>query len=116
MSAKDPVPNSSIVEKGDSITTDIAEKHLKVTIEWSQSLHKKEETYFSGTFKLPQKGGKSAAIFVQEEKLEEFKALATSGTWTVNEVFQFGQAKDRSVRWLVYHDKEHKPYQVISLF
>lgn len=54
-------------------------------------------------------------IFVQASKLDEFKNKKTDGdnlTFKVDDNFQYGQKKGGAKRFLVYHDKSNKPYQV----
>jgi hypothetical protein len=59
------------------------------------------------------------ALFIQTSYLQQFKDKAVGGkekfTIMVDDSFQYGQKKGGTGRWLVYHDKEHKPFQVSSL-
>lgn len=60
-------------------------------------------------------GDAVGVIYVEANKLDEFKAKKTSGddfTLVVDDSFQYGQNKEQTKRFLVFHDKEHKPYQV----
>lgn len=52
-------------------------------------------------------------IFVQKSYLDSFKGKLSGNTFTVDDSFQYGQ-KDKSGagRWLAYHDKSQKAYQV----
>ena len=51
-------------------------------------------------------------LFVEKSKVEEFKGLVNDGQTTVDEKFQYGQAnKAGDKRFLVYHNKDNKPYQ-----
>lgn len=52
---------------------------------------------------------------MQASKLEQLKSRKVDGddlTVVVSDEFQYGQKKDQSNRFLVYHDKSNKPYQV----
>ena len=58
----------------------------------------------------------AGVIFIQGSKLDEFKTKKIEGdnlTLKVDDSFQYGQQKDQSHRFLVYHDKGNKPYQVV---
>ncbi|KAL8791671.1 MAG: hypothetical protein Q9195_005754 [Heterodermia aff. obscurata] len=87
----------------------------KVTIKWSQSLRNRTEEYWVG--KYTNKSANSSEenlIFVQASKLDELKNKKIDGdnvTLKVDDSFQYGQKKDGSKRFLVYHDKDNKPYQ-----
>lgn len=82
---------------------------LVIPIEWKQDGQKKAD-YYSGTFTF---GEQSGVIFVQKSKLEEFKGHLKDNQIEVNDKFQYGQEDSKGLgRWLVYHDKTNKPYQV----
>ena len=54
-------------------------------------------------------------IFVQANMLDDFKKKHTEGdqyTITVDDSFQYGQDKEKKKRWLCFHNKNDKPYQV----
>ena len=59
------------------------------------------------------KEGKAGVIFVQKTMLTEFKNKIREGRITVDDSFQYGQ-KDKTGegRWLVFHDKKNKIFQV----
>jgi len=58
-------------------------------------------------------------LFIQTSYLQQFKNKAAGDkekfTITVDESFQYGQKKGGTGRWLVYHNKDNKPYQVMIL-
>ncbi|KAL9608380.1 MAG: hypothetical protein Q9167_006777 [Letrouitia subvulpina] len=87
----------------------------KVTVKWSQTMKSRSEEYW--ICKYTNKTANSAEeniIFVQASKLDEFKNKKIDGdslTFRVDDSFQYGQKKDGSKRFLVYHDKKNKPYQ-----
>ena len=59
-------------------------------------------------------------IFVQKSYLDNFKSkisgglfISGSGTFTVDDSFQYGQRDSSGTgRWLVFHDKDQKMFQV----
>jgi len=55
---------------------------------------------------------------VQADKVDEFKSKKTDGedlTVTVDESFEYGQNVDMTKRFLVFHNTDNRPYQVIEL-
>ncbi|MCJ1264292.1 hypothetical protein MMC22_004163 [Lobaria immixta] len=88
----------------------------KVTIEWSQMMKSRSEDYYLSKYtnKTSNNGGETGIIFVQASKLAEFKNKKIDGdefTFKIDDSFQYGQKKDGTDRFLVYHDKNNKPYQ-----
>jgi hypothetical protein len=59
-------------------------------------------------------GNAEGAIFVQCNKVNDFKAACSGEQFTldVSEHFQYGQDKAQTKRFLVFHDKGNKAYQV----
>lgn len=60
-------------------------------------------------------GNTESVIFVQKSYLDTLKDKKVSGedfTMIVDDSFQYGQDKNKTKRWLVYHDKNNKAYQV----
>ncbi len=107
----------------------------KVTVKWSQMMKSRSEDYWickytnktansckSKTLRpltqtQPMTGflAEEDIIFVQASKLDELKNKKIDGdnlTFKVDDSFQYGQKKDGSKRFLVYHDKNNKPFQV----
>jgi len=58
-------------------------------------------------------------LFIQTSYLQQFKNKAAGDkekfTITVDDSFQYGQKKGGTGRWLIYHNKDNKPYQVSIL-
>ena len=57
-------------------------------------------------------------IFIQHDYVDRFKAKSSGDDFsvTVDESFQYGQKNARGEgRWLAYHDRSQKPYQVSVL-
>ncbi|KAI4946181.1 hypothetical protein J4E86_008884 [Alternaria arbusti] len=62
--------------------------------------------------------GKNGLLYVQSDKLEEFKSKKTGGedfTFTVDETFQYGSNDDVTIFFLVFHNQDNKPFQVSQL-
>ncbi|KAL6712884.1 hypothetical protein ACLMJK_009596 [Lecanora helva] len=107
------------IEKGNTFF--VPEEYLggsqgkKVTVRWSQMFKDRSEEYW--VCKYTNKSANSSEenlIFVQISKLEELKNKKFDGdklTFKVDDSFQYGQKKDGTKRFLVYHDKNNKPYQ-----
>lgn len=54
-------------------------------------------------------------VFVQASKVNELAAKSQGDekfTFVIDDSWQYGQQKDGSKRFLVYHDKNNKQYQV----
>ena len=104
----------------------------KLTIKWSQSMKSRSEEYLvskytnkSGGqsllkflpihFKLKLYTGADGLIFIQANKLNELAAKAEGTeryTFTIDGSWQYGQKKDGTGRFLVYHDKANRMFQV----
>lgn len=59
----------------------------------------------------------AGVIFIQLDMLQQFQAKQVDGkdqfTVVVDQDFQYGQkSKDGTGRWLAFHNKDHKIYQV----
>lgn len=55
---------------------------------------------------------------MQADKVDEFKSKATGGedlTVTVDDAFEYGQDRRETKRFLVFHNPDNRPYQVIVL-
>lgn len=60
-------------------------------------------------------GDLSGILFVQASKLGALKSKKITGDdydIVVDDSFQYGQDNAKTKRFLVYHDKDNKPYQV----
>ena len=103
-----------LVEKNDWITFDLGAKKVQ-TIEWSQNLSSKKAAYIAVPYlaKDKQTGG---AFFIQSNFLDQLIKMSQvvkgdKYQVRITEDFQYGQDKDKTVRFLVYHNKCNKPYQ-----
>ncbi|RGP72663.1 hypothetical protein FLONG3_6671 [Fusarium longipes] len=104
-----------VVEKGnrifipaDQLTT------TEIRIKWSQSWCSRSEQYYSVPFFNRDKGNEEGVIFVQKNYIESLRSKQGYGddlTVVVDDSFQYGQNKERTKRWLAYHDKNNWPYQ-----
>ena len=128
---------SSLVAKGNTIHVPAqflgGDQGKKITVSWSQNLKSRSAEFWickytvksGGKRTIPHtallamlirhSGSSSGVIFVQANKLDEFKAKKTAGeefTLEIDDSFQYGQDKALTKRFLVYHDKGNKPYQV----
>ncbi|KAI4660678.1 uncharacterized protein J4E78_005383 [Alternaria triticimaculans] len=72
------------------------------------------EKYKLCKFTVKSGGDAKGLIYVQANKVAEFKSKKTGGedfTLMVDESFQYGQDKDQTKRFLVFHDTDNRPYQ-----
>ncbi|KIW92486.1 uncharacterized protein Z519_06333 [Cladophialophora bantiana CBS 173.52] len=104
-----------LVNKGDTIYVPAeflgGNNGKKLTIHWSQMLRSRNEDYWLCKYTVESGAEK---IYVQASKLEEFKQKKKDGkdfTFVVDDSFQYGQDKEKTKRFLVFHDKSNKPYQ-----
>ncbi|KAI1324266.1 hypothetical protein F5Y16DRAFT_402551 [Xylariaceae sp. FL0255] len=104
------------VQKGNTIfvpANTLSQEHT-VTIHWSQSRKDRSETYYVSKFTNKAGGSEQDLIFVQVSKLHELAEKSQGDekyTLVIDENWQYGQRKDGSNRFLVYHDKSYEPYQ-----
>ncbi|KAI8623565.1 hypothetical protein F5Y19DRAFT_458319 [Xylariaceae sp. FL1651] len=104
-----------VVEKGNVIYIP-ADKLTsnEVTVEWQQSLSNKTAQYYSVPFFNKTQGNEESVIFIQKTYLDALKNKKVDGddlTVIVDDSFQYGQNKEKTKRWLAYHDKNNKAYQ-----
>ena len=61
----------------------------------------------------------SGLLYIQKNMLDAFKAKQVTGqkeiTFKVDDSFQYGQDRAQKNRWLAFHDKSQKMYQVCSI-
>jgi hypothetical protein len=60
-------------------------------------------------------GNEESVIFIQKTYLDSLKNKKVPGddlTVIVDDSFQYGQNKEKTKRWLAYHDKKNEAYQV----
>ncbi|KAJ3545018.1 hypothetical protein NM208_g2717 [Fusarium decemcellulare] len=108
---------ATLVTKGNTIRVPAqslgGDNAKKVTVSWKQNFWSRTEDYWICTYTIIGGGTGEGVIFVQANKADEFKAKSSGDDITVivDDKFQYGQNKELTKRFLVYHDKEHKPYQ-----
>ncbi|KAJ0122135.1 hypothetical protein J7T55_002647 [Diaporthe amygdali] len=105
------------VEKGDKVfipADTLSEAGgRKVAVKWSQSFKDRSEDYYVSKY-TNKSGNGEDLVFVQASKLNELAAKSQGDekyTLVIDDAWQYGQQKDGSKRFLVYHDKNNKPYQ-----
>lgn len=60
-------------------------------------------------------GNEESVIFIQKSYLEALKSKRAPGddlTIIVDDSFQYGQNKEKTKRWLAFHNKKNEAYQV----
>ncbi|KAF7535381.1 hypothetical protein G7054_g5440 [Neopestalotiopsis clavispora] len=104
------------VEKGNKVfilAESLSEAGQKVTIKWSQSFKDRSEEYYVTKY-TNKSGSGEDLVFVQASKVNELAAKSQGDekfTFVIDDSWQYGQQKDGSKRFLVYHDKNNKQYQ-----
>jgi hypothetical protein len=129
------------VTKGDILAIDAATLTQKeVHIVWQQSWQSRSQDYYLVTYTnvtrgksiatLDQINGinfssiateaeKSGLLYIQKNMLDAFKTKKVTDqneiTFKVDDSFQYGQNSAQKNRWLAFHDKSQKMYQVCSI-
>ena len=61
----------------------------------------------------------SGLLYIQKNMLDAFKAKQVAGqkeiTFKVDDGFQYGQDRSQKNRWIAFHDKSQKMYQVCDV-
>ncbi|MGB3514374.1 MAG: hypothetical protein WBA93_35215 [Microcoleaceae cyanobacterium] len=110
----------AIVDKGDWIKFNPKAKEDQ-TIKWQQDLGSRQEEYIVVPYSVKDKTA-SGSLFIQlgladsffdNCKEDESTNPLVSGGYKiqVDNDFQYGQNNEKTLRFLVYHDKSNKPYQ-----
>ncbi|ERF69343.1 hypothetical protein EPUS_08816 [Endocarpon pusillum Z07020] len=105
------------VEKNDSITVplDKLKNDAIVPLKWQQIFQDRNSDYYLVNYENKSKVTEEehvGMLFIEKSKVEEFKGVVKDGQITVSEKFQYGQPnKAGNKRFLVYHNKDNKPYQ-----
>ncbi|EXK26266.1 hypothetical protein FOMG_17168 [Fusarium oxysporum f. sp. melonis 26406] len=104
-----------VVEKGDKIFIP-ADKltATEVKVEWQTNLKKYSEQYYSVPFINKDKANEESVIFIQKSYLDALKSKKVSGddfTVVIDDAFQYGQNKEKTRRWLAFHNKKNEAYQ-----
>jgi hypothetical protein len=129
------------VTKGDTLAIDAATLTQKeVHVVWQQAWQSRSQDYYLITytnttrskslapsnrlvvlifFVIATEAENSGVLFIQKNMLDAFKAKQVAGqkqiTFKVDESFQYGQDRSQKNRWLAFHDKSQKMYQVCSI-
>ena len=111
---------AEIVEKGDwiEIVPDFKEN---ATIKWQQDLGNRQEPYLVYPYSVEGKPAQGS-LFIQFGLRKDFFKNCKVGESDivpdekeykiqVSEAFQYGQNNEKTLRFLVYHNKSNKPYQ-----
>ncbi len=112
---------SNLVEKGNLIEFYLEPKE-STKIEWQQNFAKHKENFMVVAFNVVN-SEVTRTLFIAQKKAKEFMNKAekstnenplfdaVSYTTTVDDDFQYGQDADKTIRFLVFHDKNEKMYQ-----
>jgi hypothetical protein len=108
------IASAAVVEKGNTISfsKSAITNGDTVTIQWQQDLKDRSADYIvvDAAFKE-----NDVPLFVQKSKSDDLLAKVQGDETTlkvpVDSSFQYGQNKDKTFRFLVYHNKTNKPYQ-----
>lgn len=116
---------SDLVEKNDYIKFDPDSREL-VTVRWQQELSNRSEEYVVVPYTVI---GKSASgiLYIQKSYADEFmnksekdestnSLVSGSSKIKVDDAFQYGQNRNKTLRFLVYHNKTNHPYQFRLIF
>jgi len=115
-----PTTRPRLVQEGDKITfqqSDLTLEENQLTIRYQQQMNKRQGEYIQTAAKFDADGQDAFVIvFIQQDLAQNLLAgcegaASTTCTVTVNSDFQYGQDKEQTIRFLVYHDKSNKPYQ-----
>jgi len=130
------------VTKGDTLAIDVATLTQKeVHVVWQQSWQSKSQDYYLVTYTnvtrskslaifnqinstnfsfIATEAENSGLLYIQKNMLDAFKAKQVTGqkeiTFKVDDSFQYGQDSAKKNRWLAFHDKSQKMYQVCSIW
>ncbi|MDB9519429.1 hypothetical protein PN466_21020 [Roseofilum reptotaenium CS-1145] len=112
---------AELVEKGDWIKFNPPQEPENVNIKWQQDLGNREQPYIPLLYSVNGKKA-SGSLFVSASEADAFfekcepnesKNPLVKGGYKiqVDDGFQYGQNNEKTLRFLVYHDKSNKPYQ-----
>ncbi|CZS83295.1 unnamed protein product [Fusarium graminearum] len=104
-----------VVEKGNKIFIPADQlTAVEVKVEWSKSLTNYSEQYYTVSFFNKDQSNEESVIFIQKSYLEALKSKRAPGddlTIIVDDSFQYGQNKEKTKRWLAFHNKKNEAYQ-----
>ncbi|KAF5568029.1 hypothetical protein FPHYL_2963 [Fusarium phyllophilum] len=109
-----------VVEKGHKIFIPADQlTATEVKVEWQQSLRAQSAQYYAVPFFNRDQDNEESVIFIQTSYLDSLKsksAVEDKMTVIVDESFQYGQNREKTKRWLVYHNKMNNAYQWRFMF
>ncbi|KAM0297365.1 hypothetical protein ACHAPM_009898, partial [Fusarium culmorum] len=86
---------------------------VEVKVEWSKNLTNYSEQYYTVPFFNKDNSKEESVIFIQKSYLEALKSKRAPGddlTIIVDDSFQYGQNKEKTKRWLAFHNKKNEAY------
>ena len=108
---------SPLVNKGDTLifSSDVfGDQEAVKTVEWSQSFSKRTAKYIQVTASVKSATPTLTMVFIAKPlaiALKESNCKGMKCTLKVDDRFQYGQNSEKTMRFLVLHDKSNKPYQ-----
>ena len=110
----------TIVEKGDWIKFNPESKQTE-TIQWQQNFSNRQEEYIVLPYSVKDKEA-SGSLFIQLGLADLFFGKCSEDESSnplvkggykiqVDDAFQYGQNNEKTLRFLVFHNKDNKPYQ-----
>lgn len=107
---------SQLVQLGDTLVFEEAQLKSEKSItqvEWSQSLRSRKEPYLQLTAMREGDNPSLVMLFVHKALLPALGKDCNKGLCKVkvSKAFQYGQNKEQTLRFVVWHDKSNKPYQ-----
>ncbi|KAM0490333.1 hypothetical protein ACHAP8_011665 [Fusarium lateritium] len=105
-----------VVELGNKIFIPVDQlTSTEVTVEWAKNFLNHAEQYYTVPFFNTDNSNEEGVIFIQKSRLDALKAKQGPGddlTVIVDDSFQYGQNRDKTKRWLVFHDKNNQAFQL----
>ena len=107
---------ANLVKPGDTITFQSAEltnSANQKTIKWSQSFSGREEVYLQITTIKEGASPEFVMLFIQKALIPTLKKQCAQAECKlkVSKRYQYGQNKEKTLRFLILHNKANKPYQ-----
>ena len=108
--------SAKLIDQGDQINFKLAEltnvNNIR-KVKWSQFMRTKTQNYIELTANIEGKDIAAATLFISSKFVDQVKKKCAGDTCKlkVDSTFQYGQNKEKTVRFLVLHDKSNKPYQ-----
>ncbi|KAL4724255.1 hypothetical protein ACLX1H_008868 [Fusarium chlamydosporum] len=104
-----------VVEKGNKIFIPADQlTATEVKVGWSKNFSNYSEQYYTVPFFNKDQSNEESVIFIQKSYLDALnnkKAPGDDLTVIVDDSFQYGQNKEKTKRWLAFHNKNNEAYQ-----